>query len=87
MNIAICTRASAMTLDFFGEENEYVRHAVRGQSTLFECLEQKDVVLQAVVPPSDFDNTTAAAVRRLLLLFSFLFFFLFVFFFFLFFLS
>ena len=51
-----------MTLDFFGDENEYVRHAVRGQSTLFECLEKKDVVLQAVVPntstDTDTDNTT-----------------------------
>ena len=47
-----------MTLDFFGDENEYVRHAVRGQSTLFECLEKKDVVLQAVVPNTSTDTDT-----------------------------
>ena len=40
-------------MDFYGSHNEYVRTAKRGQSALFECLEQQDIVLQSVVPHND----------------------------------
>ena len=52
VNIGICPDASATSIDFYGSEGNdaYVRHAIRGESAIFECLEQKDIVLQGVVP-------------------------------------
>ena len=38
-------------MTFYGNKNEYVRTVVRGESAMFESLEQRDVVLQSVLPP------------------------------------
>ncbi len=37
-------------MDFIGERG-YSRQVVRGHSTCFECLDQRDIVLQAVSKP------------------------------------
>lgn len=56
VNVAICTDASATVLEFL-TEGEYVRQAMRGQSTCFECLDQKDIVLQAIARPKSARST------------------------------
>lgn len=38
--------ADATRIEFVGD-SEYTRKVFRGQSTMFECLDQQDVVLQA----------------------------------------
>ena len=45
VNIAVFSDASGNELDFISDP-EYVRKERRGQSTVFECLDQGDVVLQ-----------------------------------------
>lgn len=47
VNIALCVDASATVMEFV-TDGDYVRKAIRGKSTCYECLDQKDVVLQVV---------------------------------------
>jgi hypothetical protein len=49
--VGICPDANATTMTFYGNKNEYVRTVVRGESAMFESLDQRDVVLQSVLPP------------------------------------
>ena len=63
MNVALCSDASATRLDFISED--YVRWEIRGQSTCFECLDQRDVVLQTTT-----SNKSTRAVSFVLLPFS-----------------
>ena len=51
VNMGICPDSNAATMTFFGNRNEYLRSAIRGESALFESLEQQDVVLQSTLPP------------------------------------
>ena len=44
--VGLCTDASVSVIEFAGE-NDYSRKVNRGQSICFECLDQKDIVLQA----------------------------------------
>lgn len=45
MNIGISPDSSLTILDFLGDD-DYKRRVQRGQSSCFECLDQKDIVLQ-----------------------------------------
>ena len=54
MNVGICPDSSTSKIDFF-DDHAYTRSAHRGSSTIFECLDQGDIVVQAatVQAPSE----------------------------------
>ena len=58
VNVGICRDASAHVIEFVSD-NDYVRKVVRGSSTCFECLDQNDVVVQAVIRPQTRANAMA----------------------------
>jgi hypothetical protein len=63
INVALCSDASATQLEFIGEAGGYVRKVSRGQSTCFECLDQRDVVLQMVTKSkAETDNTVPVRI-------------------------
>ena len=47
VHIGICTDANAQVIEFLGEK-DYWRRELREKSTIFECLNQKDVVVNAL---------------------------------------
>jgi len=65
VNIGIAPDTYASSL-VFPEEDGVVRKEVRGRSILFECLNQKDIVVQASISASteDGDNDTASVKGR-----------------------
>ena len=60
--IGLCIDASMSVVEF-NDDNDYVRKVIRGKSTCFECLDQKDVVLQA--SSIEESNTSIQSLQRL----------------------
>lgn len=50
VNVGLCKDAIGSIIEFVGDAN-YVRKALRGKSSVFECLDQKDIVLQSTSRP------------------------------------
>lgn len=55
VNVGVCPDTSTNKIDFF-DDHAYTRSVHRGSSTMFECLDQEDIVVQAATvrskPPS-----------------------------------
>ena len=64
VNMGICPDSNAATMTFFGNRNEYLRSATRGESALFESLEQQDVVLQSALPPKKGELPSAMGITE-----------------------
>ena len=62
VHVGICTDANASEIQFVGE-NDYTRKEQRGHSTVFECLDQKDLVVQALQRPRTAAARKAAMSR------------------------
>jgi hypothetical protein len=70
VKIGICADASATRIDFISE-NDYVRKEIRGHSTCFECLDQRDVVMHSVSKSHAASDPSAGPVREYLYFFNF----------------
>lgn len=56
VNVGICKDAIGSIIEFVGDVN-YVRKALRGKSSVFECIDQKDIVLQSSSRPKSKNNS------------------------------
>jgi Ca2+-dependent lipid-binding protein len=62
VHVGVCADANASELVFVGE-NDYSRRELRGQSTVFECLDKRDIVVQALQRPRTADSKRNAFSR------------------------
>jgi len=56
----VCPDTSTSKIDFF-DDHAYTRSVYRGSSTVFECLDQEDIVVQAATVRSKTPSMTALA--------------------------
>ena len=62
VNIGIATDANSTVMEFYGD-GDYLRKVTRGKSTCFECIDQKDIVMQAVSATRDSEQKETNMVR------------------------